>query len=146
MRCVCVQVSFGTFATTRGSLGGLWGSAGLWCKMGLLGGLWGSTGNLGLNWEASGAQLGGLWWKMGLLGSLWGSIGPAGGYWRLPAAPGSSGAAPWASGGSWRPLGPLAALGWVLTPGGLGESLLGSQTVTVKTLVENRVENGVEII
>jgi hypothetical protein len=142
MRCVCVQVSFGTFATTRGSWGGLWGSAGLWCKMGLLGasgaqlGTWGSTGRpLGLNWAASG----GKWGSWGASGAQLGPLAaPSGsrqlwggslGLWRVLAAPG-------ASGGSWR----------VLTPGGLGESLLGSQTVTVKTLVENRVENGVEII
>ena len=77
--------------------------------MGLLGGLWVSTGNLGLNWEASGAQLGGLWWKMGLLGSVWGSIGPTGGSQRLPAALG-------------RLLGPLAGPGG---PWGLWRLLAG---------------------
>ena len=50
------------------------------------------------------------------------------GIWRVLAAPG-------AFDGSCR----------LLAPGGLGGSLLGPQTVTVKTLVENRVENGVEI-
>ena len=76
---------------------------------------------LGLNWAR--------WRLLAAPSGSWQLRGGSLGLWRVLAAPG-------ASGGSWR----------VLTPGGLGESLLGSQTVTVKTLVENRVENGVEII
>ena len=60
---------------------------------------------------------------------LWHHLADPGGslgIWRVLAAPG-------AFGGSCQ----------LLAPWGRGGSLLGSQTITVKTLAENRVENGV---
>ena len=133
----------GPLGLNRGASGAELGSP--WTQLGGLG--WVFAGLRGPSWHFSALALRGPAGSLGLPpgplvapGSCW-PLGSSLGLWHHLADPGGSLgiwrvlAAPGAFDGSYRQL----------APGGLGGSLLGPQTVTVKTLVENRVENGVEI-